>query len=722
MPQPIRFVLVLHNHQPIGNFDHVFEQAYQDSYLPFLDLFARYDTLKIALHTSGPLLEWLDANHPEYLDRLAELTSQGRIEIIGGAFYEPILSMISGRDRVGQIRSCTRWLNERLGATVRGMWMPERVWEPSFALDLAEAAIDYTVLDDFHFKNAGLTDSELFGHYLTEDDGRVVSVFPGSEELRYWIPFADPQKTIDHLAAIADQRADSVVVFGDDGEKFGTWPKTHEHVFGDRWLERFFDAIVENGDWLHTTTLAEAFDSVSPAGKVYLPESSYREMTEWALPAEQQVEYKRISDEMDGDPRWPALQRFVRGGFWRNFRVKYDESNEMYARMMSVSSRLEEAVEAGAAGELIEQARVELYRGQCNCAYWHGAFGGIYLPHLRNAVFEHLIAADNLLDRVAGRRGIWITDSHGDFNFDAHEEVRLENDKLIALVAPNGGGHLYELDVRSIRHNLLATLARRPEAYHGKVLAGPTDSNGECSSIHDLVVFKQEGLDQRIQYDDHARKSLVDLFYDDNVTLEAVASGKAAQHGDFVDGDYSAVVRRSPGRTRVLLTREGNVRGEPLQVTKAVTLNAGNPTVEIAYQLEGLPQYERLHFAVELNFAGMPSGLDDRYFYTDGRNRLGQLATQLDLSDAETLGLVDEWLGLDVGLSVSQPAGIWTFPVETVSQSEGGFELVHQSVVVQPHWLVTPDANGRWTVSIDLTLDTSMAESRAENHAVPVAT
>jgi hypothetical protein len=123
-------------------------------------------------------------------------TGTTSFEIIGGAFYEPILAMISSRDRVGQIQSYTRWLEDRLGATVRGMWVPERVWEQSFTRDLADAAIEYTVLDDFHFKNAGLTESQLFGRYLTEDDGRVLSVFPGSEQLRYWIPFADPQETI----------------------------------------------------------------------------------------------------------------------------------------------------------------------------------------------------------------------------------------------------------------------------------------------------------------------------------------------------------------------------------------------------------------------------------------------------------------------------------------------------------------------------------------------
>ena len=64
MSPTLRLVLVLHNHQPVGNFDGVFEQAYQDSYRPFLDVFEQYDDLPIALHTSGSLMEWLDARHP----------------------------------------------------------------------------------------------------------------------------------------------------------------------------------------------------------------------------------------------------------------------------------------------------------------------------------------------------------------------------------------------------------------------------------------------------------------------------------------------------------------------------------------------------------------------------------------------------------------------------------------------------------------------------------
>ncbi len=715
MSNSIRLCLALHNHQPVGNFDHVFEQAYEDSYRPFLDVFEQFDGLKISLHTSGPLLEWLDQHHREYVDRLAALVAADRVEIIGGAFYEAILSMIPPRDRVGQITKYTEWLQRRLGATVRGMWMPERVWEQSLASDLVHADIEYTLLDDTHFKNAGLRDEQLHGYYVTEDDSCVLRIFPGSELLRYLIPFRDPHETIDYLREVANQSPGSVLVFGDDGEKFGTWPDTKQHVYDNGWLYRFFEQLQANQEWLHTTTLSEAMANVSPLGKIYLPEGSYREMTEWALPTALQAKYEHVAHEMEQDERWPLLRQFVRGGYWRNFKVKYPETDEMYTRMMMVSRRLQMLIDDGVSGELIESARRELYRGQCNCAYWHGAFGGVYLPHLRNAIYNHLIAADNLMDQAVGKTGAWVEPEATDYNLDGRPEVKLANDQLICLVAPVAGGHLYELDVRPICHNLQATLARREESYHAKVLGGSQGHDGEVASIHDRVVFKQEGLDQRLQFDRFPRKSLVDHFYDDDVTLEAVARGEAEERGDFATGDYEAKLRKNPDRIQVQLVRDGQAGSHRIRITKGITLSAGSSTVEIAYLLENLPPGETLHFGVEMNFAGMPSGADDRYFYHgDDRENLGQLGTQMVLSEITELGLVDEWLGLDVHLVANRPTNFWTYPVETVSLSEGGFELVHQSVVVQPHWFVQADQEGRWSVTMQLALDTSLAKSRMD--------
>jgi alpha-amylase len=468
---------------------------------------------------------------------------------------------------------------------------------------------------------------------------------------------------------------------------------------------------------------------------VYIPEGSYREMTEWALPTERLKEYIQFKHHWEHEGKWAEVAPFVRGGYWRNFKVKYPETNEMYARMQMVSQRLHELSPSGSNGHvragrlsdqltsaglrqsLLDQARAELYRGQCNCGYWHGAFGGAYLPHLRNAVFQHLISADNLLDAAEGRgmaenHRPWVELTTEDYNFDARPEVRLASNRLVALVAPAHGGHLYELDVRAICHNLLATLTRREEAYHDAVRAGERDATSDVASIHERVVFKQKDLDQRLQFDRHRRKSLVDHFYDTNVAAESIANGHYEELGDFVTSPYEAKLRRNSDRMQVQLTRNGHVAGRQIRVTKGLTLDAGGQSLEIAYLLEGLPPDEQIHFGVEFNFAGLPAGCDDRGFHDAHRNSLGQLGTRLDLKAVDYIGLADEWLGIDVELSCEQPMDLWTFPIETVSQSEAGFELVHQSVVVQPHWIIQAGRDGRWSCTMTLALDTSMAERR----------
>ena len=719
MNNSLQLCLVLHNHQPIGNFDGVIEQAYQDSYLPFLNVFEAYGNLKISLHTSGPLMEWLDSHHGDYLDRLARLVQAGRVEIIGGPFYEPILTMIPARDRVGQIRSFTSWLENRLGAYVQGMWMPERVWEQSLTSDIVNAGIKYTVLDDFHFRNAGLTQAELTGYYLTEDDGRVLGVFPGSERLRYLIPFGPVEETVEHLRGIANRAPNAIVVFGDDGEKFGTWPETKRHVYDDGWLRRFFDALSANADWIKVTTLSAAVSDSPPLGKIYLPDASYREMTEWALPVSQQLEYDAITHEFERDERWPRLKQFVRGGFWRNFKIKYSEANEMYSRMMMVSRRLADAEQQGVSGHEFKSARQCLYRGQCNCAYWHGAFGGIYLPHLRNAVFNQLIAADNLLDQALGKFGPRIDAQVDDFNFDSRQEIRLTTDRLISLISPAAGGQIYELDVRSICHNLLATMTRRPEAYHRKISAGTNPDAAGCASIHDRIVFKQADLDKRLHYDLYQHRSLVDHFFDPGASLEQILQGEAVERGDFVQGAFDAKIRKNPGKIQVLMSRLGSALGHSIRITKSVTAEAGGTRLEVTYLLEGLPPQQPIHFGVEWNFSGLPGGIEDRYFYRNQHERYGHLGTRLDLRDVTDLGLVDEWLGINVHWSSNRAAELWTFPIESVSQSESGFELVHQSVVVLPRWYIVADRDGRWTVTMNLNVDTSLAEQRqsSSSHA-----
>jgi len=435
-----------------------------------------------------------------------------------------------------------------------------------------------------------------------------------------------------------------------------------------------------------------------------------------------------LARRKESDPDWQELKQFIKGGVWRNFRVKYPESNEMYSRMLQVSDRLQQALQNGRGlrhPQQIDEARTALYRAQCNCSYWHGAFGGLYLPHLRNAVYRHLIEADTLLETATGRTGRWVQIDAEDYNLDARQEVRIAGDRLVAFLAPGRGGHLYELDVRATKHNLLATLNRRPEPYHRKVReAGrsqPQQHEGDAASIHDIVRFKQADLDKKLVYDGWPRKSLVDHFLQPGLSLETFQGGGGGELGDFTTGVYETRLRRSEGRVAACMSREGQVGPYRSRLTKIVSLDVRRGgELEITYELESLPPGIPIHFGVEFNFAGMAAEADDRYYYDAEGQPLGQLQAVRSVDCAKRIGLIDEWIGIDVSVETSKPAGIWLFPIQTISQSEGGFELVHQSSAVVPHWEFVVPHDGRWSVKLVLSIDTSVAQARKLRSAAVV--
>ncbi len=731
MPVSTRLILAIHNHQPVGNFDHVIRHACEKAYFPLLDLLEEFPEIAIVLHNSGSLIDWLMKHEPGYIERLAAFVDNGQIELLGGPYFEPILAAIPRRDRVGQTASYKKFLERRFDAPVRGAWIPERVWEQSFAADLIDAGVEYILLDDAHFRAAGIPTEDLHGYYFTEDAGRKLCLFPGSERLRYLLPYADPHEIIEHCRQVAEKQPGAVLTFGDDGEKFGVWPGSWDHVYTNGWMRRFFTALREQSSWLKVTTMDETVRNVSPLGRTYLPDGSYREMMEWALPAERQVQYHDAMNGYRQHHDWPQLGSFVRAGFWRNFLVKYPETNEMYTRMLGVSQRLAEYEELYGDKEHVADlraARADLYRAQCNCPYWHGAFGGLYLPHLRNAVYSHLIAADHKLDQIAGKSHPWVEVSIDDYNCDSKFEISLKSDKLKAFLAPAQGGQMYELDVTAVRHNLLSTLNRRFEPYHHKIRqcagsahvtehGGGVDPNGGVS-------FKQAGLDQKLQYDQWARKSLVDHFLQPGLAVESFANGEGIA-GDFAHGAYKAIVRRSDSHVEAVMTRDGHIGPHQATVRKIIAMNESCPgEIQIRYELSNLPLNLPLHFGVEFNFAGLAGSAPDRYLYDAAGRSIGTLDSTHSLPAGKSMGLVDEWLGIDVNLDTTMPAEFWIMPVQTVSQSEGGFELVHQSTSVVPHWEFFAPADGCWSVELKLSIDTSVAHARAlheENARRPVS-
>lgn len=710
MPGRVRFVCLLHSHQPVGNFDHVIEEAYKLSYLPYVEAFEKHPEIPLTHHVSGCLLEWLEAHHPEYLDRLARhVQGSGGSkpwEMIGGGFYEPIMPLLPSRDRIGQIKRMQNFIEQRFGTKPRSFWLAERVWEPGLLKDLADADVKYLTLDDSHFRAAGLDDKELTGGFIAEDQGRILTAYPASEKLRYIIPYASVEEVIQYLRTLIPAGGESVVCYADDGEKFGVWPNTFKHVFTEGWLEKFLVAleVAQKEGWLICSTLEEAYDEIDAAGRVCIPENSYREMTEWALPAKKLALYEQAMHEIKADRNLmdneslKTVLPMVRGGNWRSFKIKYGEGARLYAKMMEVSAKID-ALPANSA--IREQALTHLYRGQCNCPYWHGVFGGMYLPNLRTAVYSELIKADKLADET--RVHSPLNREEQDFDFDGDTEFKLSNEHVAVYLHPKRGGHLYEFDLRQAAFNAGDTFSRRFEAYHLKVATASVGQNEE-GSIHDRVVAKEAGLEKLLNYDSYLRESLVDHVSLYPLTSTSLISGQPPSDAGFRVGRYEArPVNLSRGGEKALavdLIRRGRFNGAVIQVAKRVTLGSDSYfTVDYVLEHYGGPDVSGW-FAVEMNWTMLAGDAHDRYFFHEKSDNAGKLATEADFGMLRFAGMKDEWMNIALTLHTSVPAQFIVAPVKTVSQSEGGFESVYQSSTMLLQWPVRLEEGKKFAVTL----------------------
>src|SRR6266852_4662884 len=419
----IHLGLLLHNHQPVGNFPWVFQQVYQEAYLPRIEGLEKHPGVRLSLHYTGSLLDWIEEAQPEFLERIAALVRRNQVELISGGYYEPILPSIPDRDKIAQIRRLNERLFRDFGVNASGMWIAERVWEPGLPHLIREAGIEWTILDDVHFKNVGLEDKDLFGYYATEDQSSVLKVYATSKKMRYTIPWRPAIETIEVLRSLATPDGKRIAVMGDEGEKFGSWPGTGDYCWGSAlqkgWIDEFFNALEEQSDWLHMTLLGEHARNYPALGRIYIPTSSYIEMTEWALPPKKSYLFGNLLHQLEEEHRDYILQ-FMRGGFWRNFLARYPEVNNQHKKML----RVHDAVYAAGATEAA--GLVQLWKAQANDTYWHGLFGGIYMGHVRSAIYHHLIKAENAADLVQFGIENWQHYEFTDFDRDSQDELMME--------------------------------------------------------------------------------------------------------------------------------------------------------------------------------------------------------------------------------------------------------------------------------------------------------
>jgi hypothetical protein len=686
-----QFVLFIHAHQPVGNFDDVIERAYAQSYLPFVQVLARHPSIRVGLHYTGSLLEWIERAHPEYFDLLRTLVQRGQVELAGGGFYEPILVAIPPEDRHEQITRLAGYIEKHFGARPRGAWLAERVWEPQLPSSLAPSGVEYTLVDDNHFLGAGFELEQLYGYYVAEDQRHSVKVLPGLKAFRYLIPFRAPAETIEFLRVCAKEHPGGFAAMGDDLEKFGVWPGTHKLCYTDGWLENLFIALEQNSDWLETTTPAAAVSSRAPLGRADLPTASYSEMMEWALPTAARNRYHALSTEF---AERTEMLPFLRGGIWRNFFSKYGESNLLHKKMLHVSEKVRKLFEhphpLQAFRDAREHARTLTLRGQCNDSYWHGVFGGLYSPHLRTELWRSLIQAEAIADALANPSGHYQNVATMDFDSDGHDEIYFTSDRYAAVLCPADGATISALDCRQSNAALVNSLTRRPESYHAKLKNLKAGETRGAHSIHEQTRAKETDLDRWLNYDLWARHCFRLLLFGREKKHPDCSTARLAEDPALAGGNYRAT-KVSP--TQTTLVSEASEDWTAEKTFSFANSAAGFGILCDATLRRAAPGSASLYVGIEAVLNFLAPSAQDRYFEFAGERQPLRWSA---VAPGSNLRVVDEWQGVSVTLTAPHAQEIWITPIETVSESEEGFERIYQGSQIIAVWPLELASGAEW--------------------------
>lgn len=627
----LNFLFGVHCHQPVGNFGFVFEKAFKRAYLPFFECLKDFPEIKAVAHFSGPLLDWIEENQPSFLDFLKKMVERGQIEIIGGGYYEPILPILPEKDQRAQLNLMKKKCQEFFGTKPDGCWIAERVWEPSLPYILSKTGYRAVFLDDFHFLSSGLEDREVSDYFESYHLDSKIYLFPIKEKYRYLIPFAPVEEVMENFQRDREIYKDSIITMVDDGEKFGIWPGTFKWVWEEKWLLKFFEAL-KGADFVKTITLKEALSLKKPRGLIHIPTQSYFEMGEWTLPAQRTLKYKEFYKEIR---ERKDLKPFLNGGYWRNFFEKYEESFWIYQRMVYVSNYLKNKI------------NLSLLKAQCNCGWWHGIFGGLYLPFLRRAIFSNLIEAEK------GKR----------VGFYKEREFFVLRDKRFQVFATEKyGGVLREIDILDKNLNITDLLKRRIEAYHFE----EKKEDREHASIHDLFFSIEPSFKPDIINDLHPHLPLILHFIDEfPLNLNELQNYEKINLKDL----KGKILKRKKG-----IEIKTNCNG--IEIIKKINIDGENLNFQI--KIEGnLIKY----WAAELPFS-FPEG-----FYKTEESNFISFSTPNIFENLKFIYLWDSVTDLKLKLELGYPEKVCFFPLNTIAKCEKGFEKILQGIIILPIYL-----------------------------------
>ena len=661
----VNLILCLHMHQPVGNFPEVVDRIVKETYRPVMEVLQKHPGISANLHLSGVLLEMLAERHAEMVSQLRDLVATGRIEMMSGGFYEPVLVEWPEEDRDGQMAMMAGWLKHRLGADPAGAWLPEGVWGPSLCGAFRRAGIQYAPVDGSFFLQAGVSPAKLNGHYVTDQAGDLLTVFPTCPDLGRLIPHASWDDLFGHLRRIANRGEDISLTLAANLE---TWPAVEGGVAS--YLDKLFTKIEESAHWIHTLTGKAQIQRQAAKGRVALPPGTPAELGGWSLPGAARREFFRERAQLGQRYDSAKVLPFFRGGSWASFRVRYSEANLVFRKNLILGRKLRAKGKVSKARAIQEK----LWRAQCSTAQWHGTKGGLHLPHLREAIWKELLSAEAEL-----REGQSETELlREDFDADGQLEISAAHPALTILVAPHQGGCCLELGFPSLGRNLGNVLTRRDE--------GTNTAPPPVTDWYDRNLFQEH-------------------FFARGTTVEQLAAGTYPELGDFILQPFQLRQMRQTGsRVTIELFRDGGLyrmgMRQPCQLDKVYAIDAAGGVVEVSYQLTntGTLPLEAV-FATELN---LNLGPDQR---GHGTIRAGELqkTDRENWQAADLRGLVARGAdGAEVRVMTENlPLG-WGYPVLDVEVGPEGPIRQGNAFLFGQHLDLKPKEKAEFRIKLSL--------------------
>ena len=648
----------IHMHQPVDNFRWVIEHAVKVCYEPFFEVMSRYPEFRFSVHCSGWLMEQIKAFHPKLYKQIKKLSDGGSIEFFSAGYYEPILSAIPSDDRISQLSMLNDSILSEFNQTPKGLWLTERVWESSLIPDLNRVGIKYTLMDDYHFQCGGFDEAVLDGYYMSEEGGKKLGLFPISKKLRYAIPFLEVESAIEAIKSYNRKENSAAIIF-DDAEKFGMWPGTNEWVYKKGWLEKFVQRVLSD-EFIETSHYDEYFNQQKPRGIAYLPNVSYYEMGEWSLRADDALRLEAFKKEMGTQRYEESGVKFLKGGIWKNFFVKYEESNRIHKRMLELSQERSNVKN--------DDFNTSLFKLQTNDALWHGVFGGLYLPNLRDNAYQYLIECENL--RYTKKSLLVQSDQN---ELDGYDKLKVVTPKFIFRFDSANGGQLVEFDSRKDCFNWQNTLTRRKEAYHQWILDKQppaeiaVEENG-IDTIHNAAQEIDDKLRDSIIYDWYLKNSFIDHISDEHFSYDNFRYSNFHEYGDFANQPFEVEYDKK----KIVFSREGGLYLP--QKAKALLQKSYYP------KTDGLNFEIRLSTEAKENFKYI---LEHNFHFANYETIKINGEPMIEkgvFKQVQSIEIYDDYLKKNILINLNHMCDIYYFPLKTLSQSDQGFDLSIQSI------------------------------------------